>query len=199
MIARKLLVALLVIPGGTTLFMVSQSNGEDIRIVEKDGVKYRETRNIVKRAVVETHMQARERTVYREQISTEYQPQTRTVYTPVTTYKWQPKLHDVLNPFKKNIGYNLVPTTQWQPRIEQVDVQVTRREMIPKKEIVDVPVTRRRLVDEEIIRRTVVNDRPGSNGTSVARRSAVGGVSRVENEVPREGTGWRAAGNSSIR
>ena len=82
----------------------------------EDGRTYRESRTVVKRPVVETQVQARERTVYREQISTEYRPQTRTVYTPVTTYQWKPKMHDVLNPFKKNIGYNLVPTTRWAGR-----------------------------------------------------------------------------------
>jgi hypothetical protein len=82
---------------------------------------------------------------------------------------------------------------------EQVQVPVTRREVIPTREVVNVPVTTHRMVDEEVIRRMVVNTAPGSagGGTSVARRDAIGGISRLENDPPRSGAAWRPAGDSS--
>ncbi len=169
---------------------VAQNN---VRYFEKDGMTYRESRSVVKRPVVQTELQPRERVTYREQVSTSYEPRARTIYTPVTTYQWQARWQDVLNPFKPaTMAYQLVPQTHWQAHVEQVETPVTRRELVPQREVVDVPVTTRRYVDEEIIRRTVVNPR---GSTSVARRENIGGVTRLENDPPREGTNWRPADN----
>jgi len=175
---------------------------ENVRYYEKDGLTYRESREVVQRPLVQTELQPRERVTYREQYSTTIEPQARTVYTPVTTYQWQARWRDVLNPFRPaTMAYQLVPQTQWQAHVEHVDTPVSRREVIPQREIVDVPVTTQRFVDEEVIRRTVVNSQPG-NGTAVARREVVGGVSRlendpprsrVENDPPRDGANWRPA------
>ncbi len=167
---------------------VAQNN---VRYYEKDGLTYRESRAVVKRPVVQTELQPRERVTYREQVTTSYEPRSRMVYTPVTTYQWQSRWQDVLNPFKPaTMAYQLVPQTHWQAHVEQVDTPITRREMVPQREVFDVPVTTRRYVDEEIIRRSVVNP---SRGTSVARREAIGGVSRLENDPGPAGSNWRPA------
>jgi hypothetical protein len=164
-----------------------------VRYYEKDGMTYRESRSVIQRPVTQTELQPRERVTYREQVSTSYEPRSRTVYTPVTTYQWQARWQDVLNPFKPaTMAYQLVPQTQWQAHVQQVETPITRREMVPQREVVDVPVTTRRYVDEEVIRRTVVNP---SQGTSVARREVIGGVSSLENDPPRDGANWRPAGN----
>ena len=200
MTARKLLMALIA-PGIIALLLQSTSVAQQsVQYYEQGGVVYRESRSVVQRPHYETQIQPRERTIYREQVSTEYQPQTRTVFTPVTTYRWKAKWHDVLNPFKPAyMGYHMVPTTEWQAHTQQVETPVVRRTMVPHKEIVNVPVTTQRIVNDEVIRRTVVNTRPGvTTGTTVARRP-VGGVSELENDPPRQGAEWRAAGDALRR
>ncbi|HUS40164.1 MAG: hypothetical protein WBF93_14685 [Pirellulales bacterium] len=177
---------------GLAMLTATAAAQENVRYYKgEDGQTYRESRAVVQRQQVQTEMQAREQTVYREQVSTTIEPRSRTVYTPVTTYEWQARWHDKMNPFKPAyMGYQLVPKTQWQARVEHVDTPVTRRQMVPQRQVVDVPVTTLRNVDEEVIRRQVV--RPGT-GTAVARREVIGGVGSLESDPPRDGTNWRPA------
>ncbi|GAG11499.1 unnamed protein product, partial [marine sediment metagenome] len=66
---------------------------------QKDGINYRVTRNTVQRPVIQTEMQERQQTVYREQITTETRDTYRTYQTPVTEHQWVTKMHGRWNPF----------------------------------------------------------------------------------------------------
>ena len=171
---------------------------DDVRYFERDGVTYREVRRAVKRPVVETRYDQREQTVYRERLTTESQPLTRTYLTPVTRYEWQPRVHGTWNPFvQPYVAYHWVPVMQWERTVEESTQHVTRRELVPEKRVVQVPVRTTRMVEDEVITRTAMSDTrlaPGSGGTAVARREPVGGISRLENDPPRSGSGeWRSA------
>ena len=86
---------------------------------------------------------------------------------------------------------------------EIVQVPVTCRRLVPEKRTVQVPVTVYRTVPEEVIARTVVTPvspvAPSASQPTPAlvRREAIGGLSRLEKDPPRQGmsTAWRASSN----
>ena len=169
---------------------------QTVRYYTENGVTYKEVRTTRSRPVLERRLESRERTVYREQYSTQTEPQLQTVHTPVTTYRWQGRWHDVLNPFSPPyLGYHLVPQTHWESRVQQVNATVTRRELLPEKQVINVPVTTQRYVNDEVIHRTVISTPPGAGSVvpAVASRAAIGGISQVQSDPPREGSQWRAS------
>jgi len=179
---RTTLAALVLIPavGGQTLL------GEEPRYFEKDGVTYRETREVVQRPMAETRLEQREQTVYREQLSTQVQETYRTYQTPVTEYQLVTVLRGRWNPFVlPYLSNEMVPVRRWETRQEIVRTPVARRDLVPETRVVQVPVTTHRIVEEEVIRRVAVTP-PG--GTT-----SVGGVARLENDPPRQGSNWRSS------
>jgi len=149
----------------------------------KDGTTYRVTRSIVQRPVVQTELQDRQQTVYREVLkvlTTETHDTYRTYQTPVIEYQWVTKMHGRWNPFvQPYFTQSYAPVTRWQSRTEVVSVPVTRRQWVPETRTVQVPVTTVRMVREEITSRVALNGPP------------VGGLAQFHNDPPR--TNWQAA------
>ena len=146
----------------------------------RDGITYRVTRTTVQRPVVQTEMQNRQQTVYRQVVTAETHDTYRTYQTPVTEYQWVTKMHGRWNPFvQPYYTQSYTPITRWQPRTEVVSVPVTRRQWVPETSTVQVPVTRVRMASEEITRSVVLNGSP------------VGGLAKLNNDPPR--AGWQAA------
>lgn len=185
----------------TLLTMATAVTGsaEDVRFYEENGATYRETRHVVRRPVSETQYQRIERPVLREQYRTEMHNSIRTYQTPVTDYQWQTTLRNRWNPFAQPYyEQKLVPVTRWETQVENIQVPVTRREVVADTQTIQVPVTTQRFVEEEVIRRAEVSKRPGSGGdpfaqrTTVASRPVTGGV-QLRSDPPRYGTrtDWR--------
>ena len=176
-----------------TFFSSIASAEQAVRYYTENGVTYKEVRTKIRKPVVERRMESREKTVYSEKVSTTYEPYTQLIHTPITTYHWEGRWQDVLNPFRPTrLGYHLVPQTHWETRSEEVHRPVTRREMFPEKRTFQVPVTTHRYVEEEAIHRTVVNQSDHGT-TSVASRTAIGGIHKIENDPPRVGSTWRGS------
>jgi hypothetical protein len=134
---------------------------DDVRYFEKDGVTYRETRQVVRRPVVETRMEARDCTVYRDKFTTELQDTPRSFPVAITEYHWVPVWRRPLNPFAAPyLTYEMVPQTRWETRSDTMKTAVTRREVVPEKITQQVPVTTQRFVEDEIISRVAVGSRP---------------------------------------
>lgn len=183
---RTLLVAL-------TLLSGAQIATAEERLIEKDGVTYRETRRVVQRPVVETRYEQREQTVYRERYDAEIRETSQTYFTPVTEYRWVTVLKGRWNPFSQPyLAPEYKPVTTWQAREHIIRTPVARRELVPEKRIVQVPVTTQRMAEEEIISRVAVSPSSGTLGTRST--TSVGGVARLESDPPRQSTNWRAAG-----
>jgi len=181
MLARNLIAGLAVVVSGSSAAMA-----EDVRYFQDGGVTYREVRRVVQRPVVETRLEQRQQTVYQPQYTTETVPTTRTVHTPVTEYRWEPRWHNTWNPFSSPyVAYHLVPTTRWDTRVEQGQQTVTRYNVVPQTQTVQVPVTTQRVVNEEIVSRM-----PVQGGVPALATQPVGGISKLENDPPRDG-GWR--------
>jgi len=206
MTTRRLISGLLAM---LPVLAAAQSLAEDVRYYEKDGVTYRESRRVVQRPVSETRYEDRERTVYRRELVTEHQPSYRMVRTPVTEYQLESYWIGRWNPLvQPTLAYRYVPRTHWETRSEVVEVPVTHGEWVAETRTTQVPVTTRRLVDEEVITRVAVSGSSGegrryarSGATpSLARREPVGGIGRLDNELPRQGTStWRAADDTLRR
>src|SRR5689334_23285582 len=118
------LAALVVVPVLAATWAVA----DEVRYFEKDGITYQETRRVVQRPVVETRLESREQTVYREQIKTELRDSSRVVQVPVTEYKLQMCMVDRWNPFvQPSYVYKYVPVTRWEMRQETVRTPITQR------------------------------------------------------------------------
>ncbi len=163
------------------------------RYFEKDGVTYRETRQVVQRPVTTTRYETRQTTVYRPQYRTELRDTYRTYQVPVTEYQWTTRMRGRWNPFTRPyLSHELVPVTRWECRSEVNQVPVTAAEWVPETRTVQVPVTTQQIAQEEVIRRVVVNGQP-------SRGNAVGGIAQLDGDPPRQSTGWRAAQQSVLR
>jgi hypothetical protein len=189
--------------------LASLAVADEVRYVEKDGVTYQETRRVIRRPIVETTMQPREQTVYRDKYTTDFHPTERRYMTPITEYRWEPQWVNPWNPFSSPyVAYRWMPVTRWVERTEQVRIPVTRRETIPEKVTMNVPVTTQRFAEDEYVTRVAVSAKPRDaeparlNGDpfessaqpqeSVARRESVGGIRQLKSDPPRYGE-WRAA------
>lgn len=189
MFACKLFSGLTVVFIGGAAAALAQDN---VRYYQDGGVTYREVRRVVQRPVVETRLEQRQQTVYQPQYTTETVPTTRTVYTPVTEYRWEPRWHNTWNPFSSPyVAYHLTPSTRWDARSEQSQQTVTRYNVVPQTQTVQVPVTTQRVVNEEIVSRMPVQTPPPGVVTTEVARQTVGGISKLENDPPRD-SGWRS-------
>jgi hypothetical protein len=157
--------------------------GQETRYFEKDGVTYRELRQVVRRPVNETRYEERQQTVWRPQVVTEVQQM-----------QWEPRWHGVLNPFKSpHVAYHAVPRTTWQPSVETVQSPVTKSEWVAETRTVRVPVTELRFAEEERITRVPMAPTPGTlsraprGGASVAGNPPIGGLRQLDGDPPRHG------------
>ena len=200
-------IVVLVPAGFLASCLLASAAADEVKYVEKDGVTYQETRRVIRRPILETKIEQREQTVYRDKYSTDFQQSDRKYMAPITEYRWEPQWVTPWNPFSAPyVTYRWVPVTKWVERNETVRIPVTRREVIPEKVTTNVPVTTQRFAEDEYVSRVAVSARPqtgsGALGDpfdgdgSVARRDSIGGVRRLDSDPPREGD-WRPA--ESIR
>lgn len=184
----------------TCLVCTPSAGGDEVRYYEKDGVTYRETRQVVRRPVCETQLRPSTQTVYREEQTSELRETQRTWWSPVTEYRceayWVGRWNPLVEPC---LAYRMVPRTRWEQRTEVVQVPVTCRRLVPETRTVQVPVSTRRMVDEEVITRVAVGGVRSaapvvlSPTPTVSRPERVGGVARLDKDPPRQGvsTAWR--------
>ncbi|MEX2188598.1 MAG: hypothetical protein WD875_17450 [Pirellulales bacterium] len=172
---------------------------DNVREYDQNGLRYRETTQIVQRPVYETTWKEQTREVQRPTFTTEQQPTTRTVYVPITEYKTQPVMRGRWNPFvEPYYEYRLVPVTRWEVKQETVNVPIVRQSTTPEKQTVKVPVTTLRYENEEFIRREIVGRALGdpAGGSSAANTAARDthstgsyGSKSLSGDPPRGGSG----------
>ena len=158
---------------------------QSVREYEDNGIRYRETTQIIQRLIPETRYEQRETTVYRERYTTDMQESIRTYQVPVTEQQWVLGYQRTWNIFRPPVpSYRLLPVTRWETRTETVRIPVTRREYIPEHRVQQVPITTMRLAEERIVRRVPIGT--VNNGTPVvARKQSIGGTS-LDGDPPRE-------------
>lgn len=183
---------------------------QNVTYEEKDGVRYQVTRRVTQRQVPTTVMQDRQQTTYTQQLITDTYNHQQLYSVPVTQYQWVSRLRGRWNPFITPYWtHQLNPVTHWQQQVANVQVPVSRVAWSPQTQTVQVPVTQFRTAEEETVTRVAVNPprtlasaQPIQTRTATlaARPSMVasGGVA-LDNDPPRQATGWRTPGNSHYR
>lgn len=165
------------------------ARADEIRYIEKDGVKYQEIVRSVQRPINETRYEPREYTAYNERYTTDLQESQRTYVVPVTQQQWVPGYQRTWNIFAPPVlSYRLLPVTRMETRTETVRIPVTRRELIPTKQVQHVPVTTQRLAVEEHVSRIPVGVASDGSAPLVATRNDTLGGTKLESDPPKTGT-----------
>jgi hypothetical protein len=175
------------------------ASGDEVRVFEQNGIVYRESRQVTPIGIAPPKLEPRQRTIYRERYTTELKEITRTVQTPVTQYQMTPVVERSLNPFATPyVAYRMLPTTHWVAQQQVVKIPVTRKEIVPDTitELVPVPRTSQSSQPTQ----PGEPSRPLNPVPTIAQRTNVGGVSKLESDPPRSGaTNWRPAEATVIR
>ena len=192
--------------------LVEPAVAQNVRYEERDGVRYQVSSRTVQRTVPVTEMQERQQTVYTQQITTENLTSQQSYVVPVTQYQMVTRLRGRWNPFvTPYYTYDMQPVTTWHQSVANIQVPVSRVAWVPQTQTYQVPVTRYRTAEvEETTRvamsepRTFASAQPLSSSATIAARpgttaissTRLGGVA-LENDPPREATGWQSPGNNS--
>lgn len=179
--------------------------GQEVREVMRDGVRYQETRQVTQRQVPVTVMQNQSQTVYTQQLTTNTLNHQQLYCVPTTTYQWDSRLRGRWNPFITPYWtYNLRPVTTWSTQVANVQIPVNQVAWVPQTRTVQVPVTTYRTAEEETVTRVALSNSPAATGLASARPlsggpsatiaarpgTPLGGV-QMENDPPRQATGWQ--------
>lgn len=212
---RRSTASMLVLFLGICTTTASGQNTPEIET--RDGVRYQVTRRVVQRQVPTTVMEDRTQTVYTQQVTSDLVNHQQLCCVPTTQYVWDSQLRGRWNPFIQPYWtYNLKPVTTWHQQVANVQVPVSRVSWVPQTQTVQVPVTAYRPAEEEIVTRvaldaqssgTMASSQPLTRPVTVAARpsstaspnvSPIGGVA-MENDPPRQATGWQTPSNSRYR
>jgi len=175
---------------------------------EENGIRYLETRRTVQRPLLKTEWDEQQQTVYRERYDTQWQTNYRTHLTPVTEYRQELYLANRWNPFGTPYWtYRYVPVTRWEARQEPYQVPVAQRSLVPEQQTVRIPRTTQQMVTDEHISRVAigpVNNRSGdpfasSPNAAVARRDGIGGVGKLDGNLPSQGLSKPANEPATLR
>lgn len=147
---------------------------QNVRVVEENGIQYRETTNVTQKAIPETKWVPNETTQVSPRYTTEMQDSVRTYQVPITEQQWVPGYQRTWNLFAPPVlSYRLMPVTRWETRTETVKVPVTKVDYVPYKQVQHIPVTNTRIAEERHVSRVAIGIAPGaSGGTAVARNPA---------------------------
>lgn len=185
-----------------SLLGAGSARSDEVRYFEKDGVTYREARRTVEQRVPESRMEVRAETVYRQRLTTEMQDTTRTEWIPRTEYRWEAYRVGGWNPLAgSSVAYRYVPRTHWEPRSVTTKMPVTAMRSVPETRTIRRPVAGWRTEQQEEVSLVAVRQRPlqsplaPQDSPMLARREVYGGISRMDGQLPRYGTGtaWRAS------
>ena len=205
-----------------TLMSVSKTNQAQEIVTGTDGNRYQVTRRVTQRQVPVTEMQERTQTVYAQQLTTNTINHQQLYCVPNTTYRWDTRLRGRWNPFVTPYWtYNLRPVTTWSTQVANVQIPMNQVAWVPQTRTVQVPVTTYRTAEVEETTRVAMNEprslasarplsssptatiaaRPSIATNSTARAlssTPLGGVA-MENDPPRQATGWQSPSSSSYR
>jgi hypothetical protein len=184
----------------------------EVTYTNENGIQYQITRETVPYQVPVTEMRDQQQTVYTQQVTVDNVQQQQLYNVPVTQYQLVTRMHGRFNPFASPYyTYHYVPVTTWTQQVGTVNIPVSRVAWSPQTRTVQVPVTTYRTAQGEVMRKVAVGATPsgtamaaqplpsgGATATLAARPSApvAGGVA-LQNDPPREATGWRAPNGDS--
>jgi hypothetical protein len=120
--------------------------------VVRDGITYRETKQIVEQMMPVTTMKDQQQTVMTPKVSTETVAHQQVYSIPVTQYEVVPVLHGRWNPFAEPYyTYETQLVTRYQEQTVNVQIPVTKSEWVTETKTVQVPVTEYKMAKQEIV------------------------------------------------
>jgi hypothetical protein len=120
--------------------------------VVRDGIKYRETRQVVEQMMPVTTMQDQQQRVMTPKVSTETVAHQQVYSIPVTQYEVVPVLHGRWNPFiEPYYTYETQLVTRYQEQVVNVQIPVTKSEWVAETKTVQVPITEYKMAKQEIV------------------------------------------------
>jgi hypothetical protein len=187
-----------------------------VQYSDEGGVRYQITHESVPYQVPVTEMRDQQQTVYTQQMTVDNYQQQQLYTVPLTQYQLVSRMHGRFNPFvSPYYTYHYVPVTTWTQQVGTVNVPVSRVSWAPQTRTVQVPVTTYRTAQSDVTRKVPIGATPSGTAlaaqplpasssptATLAARPATpyvaGGVS-MQNDPPREATGWRAPTDSRYR
>ena len=167
-------------------------------VTDQNGVTYRQQVRVSEQVQPTTEYQTRQEKVYQPQTTTTYQNYQQNYLTPVTQYRWVARRRGVFNPFVQPYWtHQLEPFTHWENRAATVQVPVPKTDWVEQTRTVQTPVTTYRTVrNETVLSQVAINGNTrGSDRTQVASQPKpvrIGGIQRLDTNVPRTTNEWRA-------
>ena len=166
----------------------TSSWGQNVRYYEQNGVTYRETTAKVRRPVREIEQKEYQQTVYRDKYDTRFQSVQQYNYQPVTQYRWQPKYHGWWNVLQgPHLAYHLEQRTVWQPRLQNYQVPVTTRTVVPETRTVRVGVPKLAMKEDDVVTRVAVGPAAATTTASQTLRTGPSLAWNVAPQVPNYG------------
>ena len=195
----------------TATVLAHAADGQEIE-TGADGTRYQVTRRVTQRQVPVTVMQDRQQTVYTQQLTTNTLNHQQLYCVPVTSYQWNSRLRGRWNPFVTPYWtHQLRPVTSWHTQVANVQIPVTQSAWVPQTQTVQVPVTAYRTAEEEVVTRVALDQTQRTlasaqslsspTATIAARPSTsttIGGRA-MENDPPRQATGWQSPSDARYR
>lgn len=150
-------------PGGRSTAVVPQ-----VRYIVENGIRYQETRTVVRQPVRDVRYEERQQTGYQQRYRTDVQRVDYYTQVPVTQYEWVPRLYDWWRVFRGGyVAYGMEPYTTFQTVPQSTQVPMTRREVRPFTRTVKVAVPYVRYEDRVQVARVALGP-AGSSGTGLA-------------------------------
>ncbi len=202
--------------------LATQSAAAQEIVTDANGSRYQVTRRVTQRQVPVTQMQDRQQTVYTQQLTSNTINHQQLYCVPTTQYQWETRLRGRWNPFVTPYWtYNLRPVTTWSTQVANVQIPMNQVAWVPQTRTVQVPVTTYRTAEVEETTRVALDGTPrtlataqplpGPTATIAARpatpasvvrapngNSRLGGVA-LDNDPPRQATGWQNPNSSRYR
>jgi hypothetical protein len=148
------------------------SSAPVVNEVVRDGIKYRETRQVVEQMMPVTTMQDQQQRVMTPKVSTETVAHQQVYSIPVTQYEVVPVLHGRWNPFiEPYYTYETQLVTRYQEQMVNVQIPVTKSEWVAETKTVQVPITEYKMAKQEIVT-TVALTGGDTNKTFAATQSS---------------------------
>ncbi len=186
---------------GQAAAQVEMPLDEQVRIVEENGIRFRETRTTVRRPVAEVRIDERPLVLQTPEYVNRLRQVPQIVHVPVQRQQIVTQ-HAWWNPWRWGRPVNWVePVTVWQPQLRYGWVANTTTSWVPTTKKVQIARRYLRFETEELVSRVALA--PGSEGTQIAAQadgatmnperrietaSRVGGLHRFDSDPPKQPT-----------
>lgn len=170
----------------------------EVKEFVKDGIRYRETKQTVRRPIYENKIEEQQQTVFQERYDTKWQTSYRTYQAPIVEYRMVPYLANRWNPFAEPYWtYRQAPVTRWETRQQELRTPVMERSWEPRQQTVKVIKPTQRMAEESSTTIVALGPAETSDGWAPAGAesvSKIAGGGKGQNGTGQNPTGQNLTG-----